>query len=400
MKKTLAALAVLGAFAGTAAAADVTLYGVVDTGFGYTYNKTTDFDGTSEDSNSLTMESGINAGSRFGLKGVEDLGNGMKVGFKLENGFTSDDGKLGQGDRLFDREASLTVYSEHCGQLSFGRMGGLGSSLGTYDVVYGIGDAFDGGDWDVWGLASSFRYDNMLTYQSPKVYGLQATVQYSFKIDNKDTDTTKVEGESTADRYASVALTGEYGPAQAVVAYELTKYSTRDRINTPDMDDGNVIYVGGNYDFGVAKVFAMGQYFAGLRSFGNVFDDDEVGTVGNDFVLGKKGVEGYGLHLGTVVPVAAGELTVGAYYLDGTAKADTRRSNVSKAKDMDMSYYGIAARYTYPLSNRTTVYVGGGYGEATADSLEAKKSQTLSGTYKDDAKDKTGTAYVGLTHTF
>ena len=84
MKKTLIALAAMSAFAaaGTAAAADVTLYGKADLGLHYTYNKVDGQDAV----NSFDMKSGQNAGSRFGLKGTEDLGNGTKVGFILENG--------------------------------------------------------------------------------------------------------------------------------------------------------------------------------------------------------------------------------------------------------------------------------------------------------------------------
>lgn len=81
MKKTLAALAVLGAFAGTAAAADVTLYGVVDTGLAYTYDDMTD----EPKEETFGMMSGYNAVSRFGIKGTEDLGNGLQVGFKLKS---------------------------------------------------------------------------------------------------------------------------------------------------------------------------------------------------------------------------------------------------------------------------------------------------------------------------
>ena len=72
MKKTLAALAVLGAFAGSAAAADVQLYGVVDEGFIYTNTKVTD----EKSDNQFQLGSGLNLGSRWGLKGTEDLGNG------------------------------------------------------------------------------------------------------------------------------------------------------------------------------------------------------------------------------------------------------------------------------------------------------------------------------------
>ena len=88
MKKTLAAMAVLSAFAGSAFAADVTVYGVVDLGLNYQHQKVGDADATDK----LTQYSGQNSGSRFGLKGTEDLGNGYKVGFNLENSFKADDG--------------------------------------------------------------------------------------------------------------------------------------------------------------------------------------------------------------------------------------------------------------------------------------------------------------------
>ena len=107
MKKTLAALAVLGAFAGSAMAADVTLYGLVDYGFSYEH---ADGDISGVDAqDTFQMKTGQNSGSRFGLKGTEDLGNGLKVGFVLENGFTADDGKMDNSDRLFGRESNLFV---------------------------------------------------------------------------------------------------------------------------------------------------------------------------------------------------------------------------------------------------------------------------------------------------
>ena len=388
MKKTLAALAVLGAFAGSAAAADVTLYGVVDQALNYTYTDVTGFDGakTVDGRNTFEMGSGINAGSRFGLKGVEDLGNGYKVGFKLENAVSTDDGTLGQGGRLFGREAALTVYGPF-GELAFGRMGGIASAMGTYELI-GYVDAFDGGDNAVWGFASSSRCDNMVTYASPRLAGLQLVAQYSFKTDTTvEKPEGQIEGRSTAERYASVGLSGEYGPAQFAVGYELTKYSTLERESNFEPDDGQLVFVGGNYDFGVAKLFAEAQYFAGQK---DVFGIDDFKTAAADHGLKtEKNWKGYGLHLGTIVPVAEGELTVGAYYVD--AKAEDLYSGATKVADVDADYYGLAARYTYPLSQRTTVYVGGGYAEATVD------SNTVG---NEDAKAKVGNVYLGLTHTF
>lgn len=101
-KKSLAAVAVLGAFAGSALAADVQLYGLVDLGLNWTQVD----DGTTT-TDSFGMGSGQNSGSRFGLKGTEDLGNGYKVGFNLENSFKADDGAFDKGSRLFHRESIL-----------------------------------------------------------------------------------------------------------------------------------------------------------------------------------------------------------------------------------------------------------------------------------------------------
>lgn len=393
MKKSLAALAVLGAFAGSAMAAEVTLYGDIDEGLVYTHTKDKgtrtvgdESDSAKDSTNTFDMQSGVNVSSKFGLKGTEDLGNGLKVGFKLENGFNADDGSFGDSDRLFNREASLSVYSNF-GTVSFGRMGGVASSAGTYDLVYGIGDAFDGGDQFAWGLEHSDRYDNMITYQSPKVVGLQATVQYSFK--NDSTEKYGDEGRSTANRYASFALTGEWGPAQVVAAYELQKYSTLYRDEDKKPKDGHAFYLGGNYDFGVAKVFGLAQYVTGGK---NVFGSDKLSYFGGKLTfdldrddLTEKGIETFGFHLGAIVPVCGGELTTGLYYADAELKG------LEDAK-VDGKYYGAGVRYTYPLSNRTSLYTGAGYAysklKASVDDESAKLTKT------------TGGAYVGVSHHF
>ena len=119
MKKTFVAAAVLGAFAGSAFAADVTLYGVVDQGLNYTR---IDSDVAGKDAtNTFEMKSGNQAGSRWGLKGTEELGDGYKVGFILESGFTSDDGAMVTSGTLFNREASLSLYTPF-GQISAGKI--------------------------------------------------------------------------------------------------------------------------------------------------------------------------------------------------------------------------------------------------------------------------------------
>lgn len=378
-KKSLTALAVLSTMTGYAVAGQVTLYGVVDEGLNYTKEDVKVNGVRHVDEHTFGLDSGLNAASRIGLTGQEALGNGMTVGFKLENGFKADTGALGDKNRLFDREASLTVMTP-LGRLSAGRMGGVASAAGSYDIVYAIGDAFDGGDNKIFGLAKSARYDNMLTYQTPVMGGLQATVQYSFKKNSTDPNRLDArEGSKNANRYTSAALTGSYGPFNAVLAYELQDYGSNYAASKMPSKDGQAIYLGGNYDFGVAKAFAMAQYFMGQEAIDAMTAIDAAKPINP-----TAGFKGYGLHLGTIVPVCAGHLTIGGYYVDGQAEFE-------KTADRDNDYIGIATKYVYPLSRRTSLYAGAGYAHAKLDG---------DATDKGDTKANVTQAYMGVTHKF
>ena len=388
-KKSLAAVAVLGAVAGSAMAANVTLYGVVDEGLYYTYKDVKGLDGkkTADGVSTLKLSSGVDSGTRWGIKGTEELNADWKVGFKLESSFTADDG-MAQESRLFRREASLSLISKTWGRVSAGRMGGISSSAGTYDLVMAAADPFDGGDNDVWGLVHSSRYDNMLTYQSPKFAGLQATAQYSFKEANADKTGTAVkggEGTSHADRYASFALTGDYGSLGLIAAYEFQDWArpAEDNGLTSQTDDGHAFFLGGNYDFGVAKAFLLAQYFQGQHSAGGLGISDAM-------FKESTGMKGWGMAIGAQVPAAAGKFTFGAYYLDAKAE-DVALRNVSFDRDFD--YIGAAVRYEYPLSKRTQIYTGAGCYQATADAEKAIGETS-------DYKEKEAQVYLGVTHRF
>lgn len=378
-KKSLTALAVLSTMTGYAVAGQVTLYGVVDEGLNYTKEDVKVNGVRHVDEHTFGLDSGLNAASRIGLTGQEALGNGITVGFKLENGFKADTGALGDKNRLFDREASLSVMTP-LGRLSAGRMGGVASAAGSYDIVYAIGDAFDGGDNKIFGLAKSARYDNMLTYQTPVMGGLQATVQYSFKKNSTDPNRLDArEGSKNANRYTSAALTGSYGPFNAVLAYELQDYGSNYAASKMPSKDGQAIYLGGNYDFGVAKAFAMAQYFKGQEAIDAMTAIDAAKPINP-----TAGFKGYGLHLGTIVPVCAGHLTIGGYYVDGQAEFE-------KTADRDNDYVGIATKYVYPLSRRTSLYAGAGYAHAKLDGDATDKA---------DTKANVTQAYMGVTHKF
>ena len=395
-KKSLAALAIGAAFTGSAFAADVTLYGILDTGLVYLHESEHDVYGDKTNENSFTEQSGYGTTSRWGIKGTEELGNGMTVGFVLENGFEVDNGSSDNGGRLFGREASLTLAGNF-GQISFGRMGGVGSSAGTYDLVFATAEVFDGGDYNVWGVAHSGRYDNMLTYQTPEFAGLQATFQYSFDTDSQDDTTTGREGSSHVDRYASAALTGNYGKLQLVAAAEWmnwdseTLYDAGTRVNDKRADkDGQIYYLGGNYDCGFAKTFFLAQYFKGQKVAASDYDlwgSDSL--IGEDYVQQTDGAEGYGLHVGTIFNALAGEWTVGLYYVDGKLK-NTYVNNV--AEDIDINYMGVSGRYTYYLSKRTSLYLGAGFSQTKLDTSAIKPAH--------DYKYQVTQVYTGITHTF
>lgn len=141
MQKKLIAVAVLGAcVAGSAFAANVDVYGRIDTGLSYVHEKIGDKAATDK----LSMDSGLSSGSRWGLKGSEDLGNGYQVGFVLESGFSSDTGAIGEEGKLFNREATLRV-SGPFGSIYAGRMGRIGSDAGSVGFYAGSVSPFGSG---------------------------------------------------------------------------------------------------------------------------------------------------------------------------------------------------------------------------------------------------------------
>lgn len=138
MKKSLIAVAVLGAFAGAAHAEDqkdtVTLYGVIDAAVRYTsnanYNAVT---GTAHSYSGFSQ--GLFNGSRFGLKGSEDLGDGTKAIYTLEAGTVLGTGASDQQGQLFGRQAWAGLSNDSYGSLTLGRQyGNFSGAIGTGDV--------------------------------------------------------------------------------------------------------------------------------------------------------------------------------------------------------------------------------------------------------------------------
>ncbi len=151
----------------------VTLYGVIDEGVDYTSN--------SGGHAVFDLQSGYLQGSRWGLIGAEDLGGGMKALFQLENGFDLNSGRLGQGGRMFGRQAYVGIQSNQFGTVTLGRV---------YDsVVDFVAPMTAAGSWGgyVFGhpldndnTLNSFRLNNAIKYTSNVYGGFSFGGEYAF----------------------------------------------------------------------------------------------------------------------------------------------------------------------------------------------------------------------------
>jgi len=182
MKKTLIALAALAAVG--SASAQYTLYGKIDSAFQVT-NTNSGIAGET-DLTVIGLNSGGLSGSRWGLKGSEDLGNGLKASFQLENGFGSDTGLIGQNGGIFSRQAWVALGGSF-GTVSLGRQySAVDSVMGNYDGQgYSGQSAMDYAWNNVNGVnADVARYNNMIQYALPKMGGLELAVQFAPGEDN------------------------------------------------------------------------------------------------------------------------------------------------------------------------------------------------------------------------
>ena len=369
MKKSLLALALLGAFTASAfAEPSVTLYGRIDTGLVYTHKN---LDNTAGSTDTFSMDSGVTTGSRWGLKGSEDIGN-AKVGFVLESGFNSDDGTSGQNNRLFGREAQVNISGAY-GTLYAGRLASIASDSGSigylgdvsaFPSAYGFVGNQQGSTGTAYG-----RYDNTLAYQTPTFGGLQGAIMYSFKGDAKVSDSNPKEvanareNSGDADRYLAAGLRYKAGKAAVVLTGDMTMYSNDVNNVYHDVDNGYSFILGGNYDFGVAKVFAKATYFDNqvnvIDSFSLIKDARALSTPQ------ALALKGWGAELGTNVPAFGGNFLAAVGYRD--------------AKDVDDGSYkfkrwNAAVGYTYAFSKRTNVYGLAGYAQEKANALDRKAS--------------------------
>ena len=339
MKKTLIAVAALSAMAASAMAANVTVYGKIDQGFQVQSKKA---DGQDR-ATTWKGVSGVSSGSRWGLKGTEEIADGYTIGFVIESKLDGMDGK-GDADRLFNRDAFVTLGTPF-GSLTVGRTGMLSDGC-TGDIVSGPASPFG----TTYGIASttktSFlglgetRTDRAVRYVSPKFAGFQVHAEYAnmtytgLNSDDEEVDTVGATA-SSKKRYGGIGVSYANGPFYAAVAAETIRQANGD-VNAL-ADNPQIYSIAANYNFGVAKVFGGYQYAKDSKWGG---DKLNAGT------------------LGVSAPVAGGTLMASVAY----AKGD---------KD-DHKLTTGAIGYKYSLSKRTYIYTDLAY----AEDKKATKTKT------------------------
>ena len=337
MKKSLIALAVLAASGAAMAQSSVTLYGIADVWVG---SIDVDTGVAASSRKSTQMVSGGVSTSRWGMKGSEDLGGGLKANFQLESTVNLDTG-TGAAVAGFDRQAwvgvsggfgavklgrSTTAYEE--AQLrSVAMFDSDLSPVNGFSLTQATGASLSGASGVFRSVRHATRADNQIHYQAPNMGGFSGAVSYS--LDEKVTTALPALGaQPTATSGKAVTafnLTYNGGPIGAELAYQ--QEVSNGTIPAGRTDDVSYLRVGASYNFGVATAKVQYGKVDNVSNFANAETTEY--AIGID------------VPLSSVMTVAAGY----AYSEDNATAGNEERSG-----------YGVAVAYS--LSKRTTVYGG------------------------------------------
>ncbi|WJF89663.1 porin [Paraburkholderia bonniea] len=319
------------------AQSSVTLYGVIDAAL--TYQTHANSSGDSVIGLQQGNE-GFLSGSRFGLKGTEDLGGGVKAGFTLENGFLANSGKLDQQGQLFGRQAFVKIGNQY-GDLAFGRQYTTANTMLYYVDPLGIGAA-PSNSWLVY--LTGQRYDNSVSYTG--TYGpLMGIAQYAFG---------GIAGDASARSSQSFGLKYAGGPVTVIGDAQFT-HDSQSRTAR--------IYIAGlKATVGPTRLFA--NYIYSNRDAG--FDASNGGTDTASITSMSTGATATNAAaIGSVFASKRRDdfFTVGASWLATpavtlTASAMYNRTRADGFNGTRATTYGVA---DYALSKRSDVYLAVAY---------------------------------------
>lgn len=349
-----AGLALSASFAAHAQSS-VTLYGIVDGGIAYTNNQ--------RGASVVQQASGKLSGSRWGFRGQEDLGNGLKAVFTLENGFKENDGTLNQAGREFGRQAFVGIGKTGVGTLTFGRQYDPNADLlsqfsspGFWSPATHIGDNDN--------MNTTIRLNNTVKFRSDPIYGVTVDALYAFS--NQAAGST---GQGFGNNRAwGIAASYAHGPLAFGAGYLL--------LNHPDTGSNTGGAVGGastangddysgatfyGVDGGVARqqiAVAGGNYTLGDTILGASFSHAQINY--NDGASRK--FNNYELNLRYMLTSSL--MLLGAYtYTDGRANGLPGAT----ARTLKPRWNQLTLSADYALSKRTELYLSGVYQLASGD---------------------------------
>ncbi len=394
MKKSLLTMAVLGACATAAhAQSSVTLYGIIDEGVQFNSNAKNVVNGVNVGGRQVTLDStnGIN-GSRWGMKGAEDLGGGLQAIFTLESGVNLNTGAFAQGGTPFGRQAFVGLSSKQYGTVTLGRQ---------YDAVvvyvqpvstlgYFGSTAFEHpGDLD--NTNNSVRTNNVIKYATPSINGFSAGAELS--LGGQAGNVSAGGGYSAGAAYAN-------GPIALGVAYNYFKNPTgaagtgyfTDNSNGSSQLSGvlnsgyvtatsyQVAAAGGTYTIGPAT---LGVQYSNVK-YGNITALNGSTATFNDAEVGFKWQFTPALFVGA------------AYnYTKGNNIATALGGNVG---NQHFNQFSLMADYS--LSKRTDIYVEGGVQKASGTNSTGGAAVANIGNLGDSSNTRQAVARIALRHRF
>lgn len=367
MKKltTGTCLALIGSVA--SAQSTVTLYGVFDNGIEYVTNARTSGT-TGKPLYQLDSTSGL-AGSRWGLRGAEDLGGNLKAIFVLESGFDGNNGKMGQGGALFGRQAYVGLSGNY-GTVTAGRQY---DSVVDYVGIFGVSDQWashrGAHPGDVDNLNNTVRTNNAIKYASPLFHGLTFGGLYSFGGQ---------PGQFSRNQVYSVGVAYTSGPFSAGAGYLNVRNPNAsffgDNPNGGGVAVGNVSaatnpVISGYASAHTYQVIAVGgAYSIGAATVGATYSNTKFMGLG-DIVASGSNSRGYS---GTATFNNAEvnfKYQLAPAFLVGVAYDFTKGSSVSSAlptvHNDGVKYHQFSIGADYYLSKKTDVYLIGIYQRAS-----------------------------------
>jgi predicted porin len=395
--------------AGSAVAqSSVTLYGILDEGVNYVNNVQTAKPGAPNGRTGASqwlMSSSVQQGSRWGLRGSEDLGDGNKAIFLMENGFDVGTGKLQQGGLLFGRQVYFGVGSSKWGTVTLGRQyDSIVDVMGATSAAVYVGGAMANHPGDVDNVADTIRINNAVKYTSPVMHGLMVTGLYSFGGAAGAFGRNSIYSVGARYDFTSLSMSAGYmhinNPNQSFWGNMATSSPTANNLGSVTGVQANPIFGGFASARTLAIIAAASQYTAGSLILGVGYSH----TSFNDLNYSESGPLNVTNPFGYKGNAVFNNYSVyGAYYITPTlelgAAYDYLRGGGIDGKD-SAAYQLINLCIDYFLSKRTDVYFSAAYERASGVDSTKQSAVPFVSTFIPSNTSNQVLARIGLRHKF